>query len=367
MVCKSLDQINDILKGGYLEAYYIDTFVNIADYQQPLKNYFGNYYVTTDPASHKFIELFFQKVDVVTDDGILFQNIYNYTDIKYECTREQFDVFSASEKFMDIYIKSSNNHYVVNRTYLKLQDVAANVGGMVSFMITIGYILTNQLNTYTMNEIIINTLFDFFEREEIKREKSIVETNYNKSNSFIEPVKIAISKPPICNNFLNSQDNCNISTKKDINDSRINKALTRIAKIKEKSFRLQLNFGEKLKYLLFIFKCNIHTTNDKKMKMFELAKCEMFKYMDYLQIVRLLQEFHKLKNIFLTNDQKKLFNFFSKPKFDSNFKLKYSSRIPLFEHEELNVEELYKAYLNVKDGHDLFDKKVLENFEIFAT
>ena len=115
----------------------------------------------------------------------------------------------------------------------------------------------------------------------------------------------------------------------------------------------------------------------KKHLIFEKTEKESAKYLDYLDIIKLLQEFNKFKVFFMSLSQIKLFSFISKPKIhggDSNANEEEKNLKNTLIHgkfDDQNLHELYYHYLILKKAKktkneklfNLIDDDILACFE----
>jgi len=107
---------------------------------------------------------------------------------------------------------------------------------------------------------------------------------------------------------------------------------------------------------------NIYTTGEEKLN----------HYLDYLEIVKLLQEFDKLKRTNFDQDQNTLFRCTLKPRFykeEDNMKTMNLTINPKIKQDEekniLDYGEVYESYTKIKDqeNKNLVNNRLIDMFD----
>ena len=388
IICKSKEQIAKKIAGGYFLFYYTNRYLNLENYTSPFTEYFTNYFIVTDPNTHKFVEIFFKNVIVTSDSGLIFPSVSTESNLVFDRFREQFDTFTPNS-ILDFYVNSSNNISFYSRFYMKIQDLSATLGGILNICMLIGLLITRTINTFKMNEIILNTLFNFKEKKnEIQSNSIILECNLsrnyflklqekskffkknetiikdNKSISVLENRQVSSSNLKT-NNFFVEKTDKNLNLEKANDEEAGIKIFQKLADYKENlKSELKLSYFQILCLVLCCGVCNKKLS--KKKEILDLGKAEMNKYLDYLEIIKLLQEFKKLKMILLVTHQRTLFNNFTKPLICNNIGKNSITQIKYeFELENvINFEKLYIAYCASKnENFDKLNNKLVEYFD----
>jgi len=93
----------------------------------------------------------------------------------FDYFREQFDTKGADTKIVTFFIGSSTNFETLSRSYIKITDVAANVGGILSIFIVVGDVISKFFSNILMKTKILNTLYYFdIEKDESESGNTIV-------------------------------------------------------------------------------------------------------------------------------------------------------------------------------------------------
>jgi hypothetical protein len=72
--CKSKEEIQEFLKGGYFGIFTSDIRIDPENYSQPVSIYGINSYTSILPNMNKDIWAYVKNIDIITDDGIFFTN-----------------------------------------------------------------------------------------------------------------------------------------------------------------------------------------------------------------------------------------------------------------------------------------------------
>ena len=73
--CKSYDEMTDFLTDKYLNIYFKQASYDLNKYMNPMQIVYKNLWWSLSPKARKTIGIFFKKVEILTDDGLVFQSI----------------------------------------------------------------------------------------------------------------------------------------------------------------------------------------------------------------------------------------------------------------------------------------------------
>ena len=148
--CKNYEEIEKISNKRWgIHFHFIDHYVDILKYKEPIKNYFNRIENTIDKDNYSINNINFNPILITTQNGILFNH---YVDAKsYYYDRN--DVFIKLVKDDNIYmvyylwLKNSMNYY--ERIYKTITDVLSTIGGISNAIIFIVHIINKFINQYT--------------------------------------------------------------------------------------------------------------------------------------------------------------------------------------------------------------------------
>jgi hypothetical protein len=384
IICKPKELIDDKLLNGYFLFNYFGNNIDINNYTNPYKTSFSSYFLVVDPKASKFVDVYFKTVNISTDAGIIFQSNDYQSALVFDKYREQILVQVVNDIVIDFYINSSKNYLTYTRIYQKFQDFVANVGGFIKVMTLLGYFISIKFTHYAMYEKMFNCLYNFDYGEEqdgrkienssknkfmfkTKIDESLTQKNLSINQNIFNTHLSKLYK----NNYLNVADSTkpihkSIEKEKSFNISNYDNdknQIDREIKNQKKKYDKKFILGPADVLKLYFCKC-CTPKNKNKLNLFRLAFNKLHKYLDYLQIVQTLQQFHKLKNVILSKTQKKLFLLHNKPIISENkknFKDRKKSKVDKSEENRNIFENYLKA--RKKEGSNKIYKRILQNFD----
>ena len=237
-----------------------------------------------------------------------------------------------------IYIGFTKIYYKYQRTYMKLQDLLAQVGGVISALYTAFQIISYFFNSYVLDMYLLSLI----NKEEVRENKQDKIMKIEEKNSTSKPPsKLNLTKSKMDNSKSKLEDLTFDKIKKEsINKLNINNYIAKNSKI----FQTQFTMYEYLKYMLYCGSNNIKSS---------------LEYVDnIISIENLLQhqsEFNHFKNIFLNDFQSKAF------KLLKNI-IDYDSKD--FNHKTQNEIKEYFKLKKATSSCDDYDKYLMSNIII---
>ena len=101
--CKNdseLDNYFDVKGTRFFHLYFVNNYVNISNYKNPYFSYFYRMEIQLNLKEYSINEINFYEVDVITHDGLIFNNIKE--NISYIYDRDSVNIFEKGTK--DIYV-----------------------------------------------------------------------------------------------------------------------------------------------------------------------------------------------------------------------------------------------------------------------
>lgn len=182
-ICKSEEMIKEFLSSEiFFELYYIDSNIESTNFNIPFASNFASYYIKLGYSSQITTKMNFIESEIKTDVGLIFESFETKSRFSYENMREQFNVRTQEQAFIEFYLNNADGKYHITRTYIKVQDVSAIVGGIVKFCSLVGSFFVTFLNKYD----IFNLMIDIF-KNQLKRQ-SATKGSF-KQNNYINELK----------------------------------------------------------------------------------------------------------------------------------------------------------------------------------
>jgi len=232
LACKSNEEIENVANQGLLIHFnFIDQYVDVLKYKEPIKKYFYRIENTIDKVNYSMNNLNFNAILVRTQNGILFDNYEEK--LSYAYTRnDAFVKFNKGKIYMAYSLWLNNRVNFYERIYKKMADALSDVGGVSNTIIFIACFINKIINEYTAIKDIESILksSNINIEETIKPKKSIEFKYINSNSKNFEAVHS--SSNSINNNFykehLSSKTNLEIekdcSLEKENKDKEISNA-----------------------------------------------------------------------------------------------------------------------------------------------
>ena len=157
-MCDLDEDIEKTLMGGYIDLFITDFKVITNDFSNPIKIYGKNLFGSISIRHYSDYWLYLKRKEVISDIGLIFTDYKKETCLTFDKMTETQYITEENVNFLTLIIRISTNREEVLRTYLKLYEAAANVGGVVKIMFSIGEAI-NYLIKVTLYK---NYLLQFF-------------------------------------------------------------------------------------------------------------------------------------------------------------------------------------------------------------
>lgn len=190
--CKSKEDIEKRLSGGYIALFASDHSIIPNNYKEPAKLYGKNFF--TSYSSERYIDfwVYYKKMQIVTDKGLLFQSKEVKEVYGYDYTRENTDN-RVNDNFLTVKLRLSETKEVYERSYDKIQNVAANAGGIIQIFLIAGEVLT-----FLVREILYR---DYISSYFFRKNSSILNCRHQKTQNLS---KVQLSTTANQTNQINS-------------------------------------------------------------------------------------------------------------------------------------------------------------------
>ena len=225
--CKSQSEINYYLNGSFIAIDFQDISIDPNNFLYPIIPKVGQFYTTLSKNYFKEIHLYFKKILIETDIGLIFNEIENKEYAQYDHNEDVLS-FKAFENggFLEFSIKFADKITKFSRSYTKAQTVISNIGGFIQFIQTSFWILSYLFVENTVFQKIINKIFyfeenftltknEFFSLKKLKRKRTVFDMN----NHSLETSKDVLN--------MNIKPNNNFNTNYCINKNIKNKNIQR--------------------------------------------------------------------------------------------------------------------------------------------
>lgn len=227
--CATEEEISNKISDQNIQLNYIQHTSNTENYTDPYYTALLNYYTKIDSNFFIQTDVYFIPIETISDIGLFFENYKVDKKWTYYSSREQRLFTYLNNSFgslvIRMYLNIGLNRTKIIRYYMKAQELAALVGGIIKMLMIVAAVINGFFSKFLFDEALINTFFVEGKMESdgnniIAHDKnnSIRKnlTNINKNNQVSHLNS---------NNINNSE---NIKRIKSCNDNSINKKDTYI-------------------------------------------------------------------------------------------------------------------------------------------
>ena len=419
--CQSDDDINQLINKLRVELVYEQSLFNQKNYDDSVQSYLDStYYYPLISDNYQQINWFLQYCILTTDTNLIMEDYNEKLEINM-LVLTQTILNPPTENVLILYFRANFGRQILYRQYVKIEEILANLGGIMHILLLIGGIIVVAFNNITLNIQLINEAYRILDNnEEDKKDCKKKTTQENKKIQ--EKIELPNFKMPIQKNDLNfteikTKNLCDIENEDhQTSPPKLTKTekipiLTPISKkcefYKPPQHETQKEESESPENLIifaenttnFQGKINNQTAEleeylekQKKsfsfsyifilLKTFRIAFWGFFKHeeriyrkcmkkldndLDVIKFLRKMQEIDKLKSILFDKNQRNVFD--NIPDYEIQLGKKKSLNKTIFRSFSLKTlkknkkkmtEELYQSYLKLKkDSNNVINSKLI--------
>ena len=331
ITCATKNEIDKVFSDNNnqinFQLYFVNNMINVNDLNQPITSFLDDrIYVTINRNKFQEFNYYFTKNKIFTDQSLVANDIKeDYNTFTYENNYDStmVDISSSSLAYCTLFLRSNFISKTHTRTFDKIWKFISYVGGVWSIFIMVFGIVGRSYNKFKLFLRISNELFDF--SEEIHGEALL-------------PVK-----KMCCEKGL-SQKNQNFFSIFSKNKSENQNSMITNIKTDVSS---KLKFGFK-SFLRFIFRKKNRIDFRKQKELKSEAFLEINKNLDVVQLIQKLKEIDKLKDLFLNENQRTIFDISKKTKIyllkkndESDFRKRLNyMEMPKKKRTKLQIDEM---------------------------
>jgi hypothetical protein len=148
---------------------YPEFYLSADDLKNPLKLFYKNYYYYFNINGQKIDRLFFNKISIKDDQGWIFEEIKE--SFLLSLNRIQGDLNFAEIKngsisrFYEFNIYMEKKSMIIKRSFMKIQDVSAKVGGLIKIVMTLFAFFNSAANFHSFKLKVFRELFMFPQKD----------------------------------------------------------------------------------------------------------------------------------------------------------------------------------------------------------
>ena len=158
--CKSLEEINNYLKFKFFAIIFHDIFLDLNDFENPIKikSHFEYYFI--DPQLIKRYNIFLKQVTISTNVGTFFSDYR--IDESFCFDNKEFDIVSREDPSYPLFqflFYASKNIQEAQRRYQNLQELLGSLMGTANFIIIFFTAVVTLNNRKDFLNKVLNSLF----------------------------------------------------------------------------------------------------------------------------------------------------------------------------------------------------------------
>lgn len=176
IICKSNEDINNLLKNIFISIYFKDTYFANNNYTNPEQFFANMFTIPITNTVYKRQYIYFKNIDFVSDYGLLFEDKHKVStyqlDSMYADLYFTNDAAFSDSTVAEMTVSIKNIKDVYSRSYYKLQNLAADLGGVLKVILMIFIFLNMWISEPILNNKIFDSLFVFPLPESKSKNKS---------------------------------------------------------------------------------------------------------------------------------------------------------------------------------------------------
>lgn len=164
--CGTQQELKDLLKNRlYINSYYQEYFVDSNNYDKSMDIVYTNHFYLLDPLIMKKSTYNFRKGTIATDYGWILKDQDSLSKFTYDSYNSDFISISQLPENQhnvlgEIVLKFSKKLEKFDRYYEKIQNLAANVGGIIKVFYSLNMVIAYFFTVHMMNFDLISYTFD---------------------------------------------------------------------------------------------------------------------------------------------------------------------------------------------------------------
>ena len=205
VTCKSPEEIDRVLASSFVGISLKDVSVNASNYLEPLTEVWSHQPKSMMLTNTKLFNLYLKGVEFTTDYGWAISDKRTVKGIGIESMTNDFGPLSAYGGALYAFqIFNGGNLYTYQRSYTKIQDVLAQISGVMSTLVIIASVIGTKYSSFKMYERLMKETYDTkpkkdklnFKRSTIalKRSRSITNRDFPSEAVSLEMVKFESQK-----------------------------------------------------------------------------------------------------------------------------------------------------------------------------
>ena len=369
-----------------IQIHYVDTTVNVYDYNNPIKRTIKSQLVTLKSNVVAKMNFYFKLQSFDSYENYLFDSHSTMYYMGYSSI-EQYDNDKGNDRFdtkyndyalfAKVYLRAALERTIIQRKYMKLTEFAANMSSILSEILLVLYVLVRYINRLYAQQSIIRKIFQFRGLSDDEKKKKFI----NKMKELSEKKILKVNKYKVSNSSINNNTDGKSNVTDDCsqiassNNVIMNKSHLSVKKANKEIVYKKVSTAPKFQKLRTISKMQINLFEigislivpccrckrlQRKEEMFKKGYMKIFFQLDVLTYLRKMQQIELLSYILLDHHESQMVNFLSKPSISTSNQKDVFDYLQLQYNVDINEKEIneFNNYFNV-----LIDKEHKSDIE----
>ncbi|CAD8160381.1 unnamed protein product [Paramecium octaurelia] len=304
--CKSQKEIEEKLRQNYFSFQISSQTTNLKNPNSPYQPKGQDLFTTISNNIYKEISVYLEPLTTITDVGLIQTDLEYEKTLRYGRHTEMLDL-SQSDLIMSVIIRLDTTEYVDYRTYPKIQEILAELGGLWQVLFSLFYIISKPINKISLLLQLINSLYEFQDIQQQEEDSSLTKNEKPRSPLQRQIEQVQIYNEQIATNKTQSIKD-NIRKNQDPKDKSFKTILqTYVLYIQKTLFRKNKKYEFGYLNAFQALRC-IVTKDDENILKFREAHQEINSQLNIFNILKRLQDVEKLKHILFNENQLLLFD-----------------------------------------------------------
>lgn len=330
--CASFEEITNLIETNptpiTLAVYVQNWIINTLNYEKPLSSFMRALYKNMYLGKYKMFTVSVREDEIQTDSDILFNEVTTQKAITFDSDDYDDSPANNDTPLVEIDILVSNHKLIHHRRYIKVLDVFANLGGLSKFFFAVCYVMVYYVSQMQINLLLLNELYEYkindYNKLELKQLQNC------SSNNAVHIMRTS--------NFVNNNTQLSASNRKQM--------VEEISETNTNSLRLKFQAIDYF-YLVPCLSSCIKEKSRLKWNLYDKTKSQLIERLDVSNLLLKIQEFTKLKEIILTNEQMIIFNYITKDQIGPQIDLDKKEEEIIIGHPKIpNQIKLAERFLN---------------------
>ena len=157
--CKSQEIISAFINSGNFAMYINTLAINPSNFKKPITTFGKQIYTPISFGTLTYIEMLFGHLDFITDEGYLFEELNEIEAASYLSFRQILSLNSNMIVQIDMKLDKIKTTYI--RKYDKIQNILANMGGLIKALMLVANFLILPLINLKFRLNLVNSIFHF--------------------------------------------------------------------------------------------------------------------------------------------------------------------------------------------------------------